>query len=104
MVQEITTYNEFNHEINNRKGLIVVDYYADWCGPCKRIAPLIMKWDSEMNNVTFLKVNVEQNSRTALEMDIKLMPTFHLFINGRKIAGLKGANSNQLFELIDAYR
>ena len=64
MVKTIATLDEFNAEIAVDQ-LVVVDFYADWCGPCKAIAPKIEEMAAENEDVVFLKVNVDENEETA---------------------------------------
>lgn len=84
--------------------LVVIDFYADWCGPCKIIAPKVLKMADEFTDVCFAKVNVDENSDTAEAEDITAMPTFKLYKNGNKIDELTGANEAKLREKIVAYK
>lgn len=84
--------------------LVVIDFYADWCGPCKIIAPKFLKMADEFTDVCFAKVNVDENSDTAEAEDITAMPTFKLYKNGNKIDELTGANEAKLREKIVAYK
>ncbi len=61
------TKDNFKSEVEEYKGLIVIDFYADWCGPCKMIAPIFEELSREMSDVKFCKVNVDN------EMDIAMM-------------------------------
>merc|ERR1711976_254264 len=64
---------------------VLVDFYADWCGPCKMIAPKLEAMSNEFTNVVFLKVNVDDNSEVAEEHGISAMPTFFIFKNKNKV-------------------
>jgi len=77
--------------------LVVVDYYADWCGPCKRIAPNVVSLaKTHAATSVFLKVNVDDCKMFSQSQGIKAMPTFQFYRNGRKIDEFKGANLSTL--------
>ncbi|XP_073228165.1 thioredoxin-like [Porites lutea] len=81
--------------------LVVVDFYADWCGPCKLIAPKITAMAVEFSGKAyFAKVNVDENSEVAEIEGISAMPTFKLYKNGKKVDELTGANETKLREKI----
>jgi len=77
--------------------LVVVDYYAEWCGPCKRIAPVFVSLaKTHAATSMFLKVNVDDCKMLAENQGIKAMPTFQFYRNGRKIDEFKGADLGTL--------
>ncbi|XP_068725808.1 thioredoxin-like isoform X1 [Montipora capricornis] len=81
--------------------LVVVDFYADWCGPCKRIKPAIEDLATKhAGKAFFAEVNVDENTETAESEAISAMPTFKLYKDGKKVAELTGANESKLAELI----
>ncbi|RDD39390.1 Thioredoxin [Trichoplax sp. H2] len=82
--------------------LVVIDFYAQWCGPCRRIGPKYeaMSKDPEYENVIFLKVDVDDNSDTAEACGISCMPTFQFYQNGQKIDELSGSDDSQLLAKI----
>lgn len=61
---------------------ILVDFYASWCGPCKRLAPRLDELANKYSNVTFIKVNVEKSPELAHEYQVNSLPTFMLFTRG----------------------
>lgn len=82
MVKQVTSKDEFNTELANAGSkLVVVDFFATWCGPCKRIAPAIEKMSQENTNVVFLKVDVDEVGDLAAELSVSAMPTFLFFKN-----------------------
>jgi len=71
------------------------------CGPCKMIAPQIESMDKEMDDVVFLKVDVDEAEDVAQEYNITAMPTFVFLKDSKKIDDLMGANSDKLKALIE---
>ncbi len=91
MVKEFEVLNEFKAEIQSDK-LTVVDFYADWCGPCVAIAPKYIELASKHTDVHFLKVNVDKGEAIAEEFAIEAMPTFLFFKNGKQVDKIVGAD------------
>jgi thioredoxin len=102
MVKLITSAAEFNQEIQG-PGLVVVDFYADWCGPCKQIAPFIESLSVKYPQVKFLKVNVDQ-CEVAHQRGIRAMPTFQFFVKGDMVDELKGADQFGLNDRVQRYK
>lgn len=89
--------NDDNFESTIKNGVTLVDFYADWCGPCRRIAPIVEELASEMGNqVTIAKLDVEQAQRTTAAQQVMSIPTVVLYKNGQevtRIVGLTGKDS-----------
>ncbi len=72
------------HELINRNTPTLVDFYADWCGPCKMMPPILDDVKSSMGDqVNILKVNVDKNTKASSKYGIKSIPTLILFKNGK---------------------
>ena len=71
---------DFNKEIE--KDLVLVDFYADWCGPCRMLSPLIEELAEENNNVKVIKVNVDEREDVARNYAVMSIPTLLLFEDG----------------------
>ncbi|KAK7681584.1 hypothetical protein QCA50_015317 [Cerrena zonata] len=99
MVQELKTYEEFQELISSGK-TVVIDFWAEWCGPCKQISPIFVRLAAEYSSITFAKVNVDDAAQISEEVGIRAMPTFMVFKNGVKIDELVGAMPPRLQELI----
>jgi len=95
MVNNITTKEDFDSAIKADK-LVVVDFFATWCGPCKTIAPQLVLFSKEYENADFLKVDVDELSQVAEKADVTAMPTFILYKNGKELDKVVGANTKAL--------
>ncbi|QGS51580.1 thioredoxin [Spiroplasma tabanidicola] len=82
MAKIISSAEEFYSEI--AKPNTVVDFYADWCGPCKMFAPLFDQVSQEASNSNFIKVNVDELREVADKYEIKSIPTVVKFENGNE--------------------
>lgn len=80
--------------------LVVVDFTATWCGPCKRIAPFFDELSTKYEKAVFLKVDVDQCQETAAANGVSAMPTFIFFRNKTKIDKIQGADNKALEEKI----
>lgn len=83
------TDQSFNEETSN--GLVLADFWATWCGPCKMIAPVLEEIDSEMGDqVKIAKLDVDNNQVTAAEYQVMSIPTLLLFKDGELVAKTVG--------------
>jgi thioredoxin 1 len=79
-------------EVIQSDKLVVVDFYADWCMPCRYISPILEKLSKEYNGeVEFYKLNVDENQDLAFEYGIASIPTVLFFRNGKVVGGFIGA-------------
>lgn len=75
-------------------GVVLVDFHADWCGPCRVLAPVLEKLASELGDkMQVIKVDVDHASKTASQFQIMSVPTLILFKNGQEITRIIGAQS-----------
>ncbi|XP_050576620.1 thioredoxin-2-like [Bombus affinis] len=84
--------------------LVVVDFFATWCGPCKMIAPKLEELSKEMENVIFLKVDVDECEDIASEYGISSMPTFVFIKNNKVLENFSGANYDKLKSTIQKHK
>lgn len=84
--------------------LVVIDFFATWCGPCKMIAPEIDRMAKDFPSVVFLKVDVDQNGDISRGYNISAMPTFVFLKNRREVSRFQGADSYQLRSTVQRYK
>ncbi|MDR0580615.1 MAG: thioredoxin [Holosporaceae bacterium] len=88
---KIVDEKNFKTEVLNAE-FAVVDFYADWCGPCRVIAPLLDEIRSELN-VEIVKVNIDESPDIATQYNVMSIPTLMIFKRGEKSAVIAGATS-----------
>lgn len=76
--------------------LVVVDFSATWCGPCKMIKPFFHSLCDKYSNVVFLEVDVDDCQDVAADCEVKCMPTFQFYKKGQKVGEFSGANKEKL--------
>src|SRR5437763_1550943 len=89
-------------KILNGEKLVLVDFYAEWCGPCKMMAPELKKFaDQNKDKVRVLKVDVDKNPAVAQQLNIQGVPTLMLYKNGKVLWRQSGAmNAQQLSGIV----
>lgn len=97
------TDESFATEVEAGEGLVVVDFWAPWCGPCRFIAPIIEELAGEYEGrVRFAKLNVDEAPGTAARYGIRSIPTIGIFKDGEPVNGIVGAVPKQhLAQLIE---
>jgi len=88
--------DDFDTQIKEAGGkLVLVDFYAQWCGPCKLISPELDQLSKTFSDIIFMKVDVDQIEELASEFEISSMPTIIAFLEGEKVINL----SSKLIEI-----
>ncbi|KAI9724552.1 MAG: hypothetical protein M1812_000620 [Candelaria pacifica] len=93
---------EFSTLLSTSK-IVVTDFYADWCGPCKQIAPMYEQLSAQLsrpNKITFAKVDVDSQKEIASTYGITAMPTFMIFKSAKAVSTIRGADQKKLTEAV----
>jgi thioredoxin 1 len=95
MVLELSE-ETFDAEVGEKDGVVVVDFWAPWCGPCRMVSPLLEELAREYEGrVRFAKVNVDENPELASFFGIRSIPTLGFFRDGETVAALVGVKPKQ---------
>ncbi len=89
----ISSEAQLNTLLSQENHLVVVDLYADWCGPCKLIEPIIRDLSTKYESVSFVKVNVDQNQGLARKYQARSIPLVIFIKNGEIVERVTGARS-----------
>ena len=104
MVKVVTSMDEFETQLQEAGNkLVVVDFYANWCPPCKRIAPVFEQLSNENPEVVFLKVDVDKCPAIARKYKISAMPTFKFFKHSTLYNTIVGGNTSKITSCIKLY-
>lgn len=95
--------SNFKSEVIESKGLVLVDFWADWCGPCKMLAPILEELSGE-TEAKICKVNVDESGDLAGDYGIRSIPTMIMFKDGVKVDQIVGLRQkSELLEKLNSY-
>merc|ERR1711937_829793 len=105
LVKQIDDKDEYM-ELVKGESLVVVDYYATWCGPCIRFAPTFVKIADmpEYKDIKFVKIDCDKNTEAKKHAEVGCFPTFKLWKNGKSLDKLEGASKDELVKLINEHK
>ena len=85
-------------EVTSASGIVLIDFWADWCGPCIRFAPIYQKASEKHSDIVFGKVDTEAQQRLAMEFNIRSIPTIMAIRDGVMVFSQAGALPEQMLE------
>ena len=85
MATNKTSDSTFQDDISSQANLVLVDFWAEWCGPCKQISPILEEIANEKENLNILKLNIDENPVTPQKYNVRGIPTLMLFKEGKLI-------------------
>lgn len=92
--------DNFDEEVLNCDKTVLIDFYADWCGPCKMFAPIIDEVANENQNIKVVKINIDDNQDIAAKYQIMSIPTLVIVRNGNEVARSVGViDKDKIIEL-----
>ena len=102
---EINSKKEFDLLIQKEVRPIILDFYATWCGPCKRIAPFFKKKSEQFPDIAFVKVDIDKNDNDYISQDYNIsgMPTFVLIKDKKEIYRFSGASEVGIENMIKQF-
>jgi thioredoxin 1 len=92
MATKIVTDQSFSSDVLGSEGPVLVDFWAEWCGPCKMVAPVLEEIATEHSDkLTVAKVNIDENPEIARRYQIMSIPTMSVFAGGEVVKSIVGA-------------
>lgn len=101
MIHELSSETQFRNIIN-MYDYVLVDFFAEWCGPCMKIAPWLKEFSNQHPEVGFVKADVEILDDLAQHYKVRAMPTFVLLKKGVEIKRLVGANEKEISYIVES--
>nr|ACZ37068.1 thioredoxin h4 [Medicago truncatula] len=92
------------NELKDSPRLVVIDFSATWCGPCKMMEPILQAMANEFTDVEFIKIDVDELSDVAQEFKVQAMPTFLLLKNGKEVDKVVGAKKDELKNKVQKHK
>ena len=97
------TADDFKKEVLEESKTVLIDFYADWCGPCKMLAPVLEEIAKENINTKFVKINVDDAQDLAMEYNVMSIPTLVVIKNGKEVNRVVGlVSKSELMEIINS--
>ncbi len=101
---EIITSEQFEEKVLKNKKFVIVDFFANWCGPCKMLMPVLEEIDQEFDQVDIVKVNIDQDEELAKKFGVLSIPTLIFFSNGEEVEKTIGyRQKSQIEEIIKRF-
>jgi len=99
MVNEIKNSQQFEQQVLNSANPVFVDFWAEWCGPCRSVSPVVEELSVEYDGkVDFVKINVDENGELAQKYNVFSIPTLAIFKDGKIVSQKVGASTKESFK------
>ncbi len=96
--------NEFNKEVIESEKVVLVDFYATWCGPCRMLAPVLERISESRADFNIFKVDIDENQELAMKYKIEVVPTMVVFKDGKVVEQIEGlVTENKIVEMMSSY-
>ena len=94
---EIMKFNQqnFEQEVQNQSGIVLVDFYAEWCGPCKMLSPIVDEIAEERTDIKVGKVDIDESTELAIQHRVMSVPTLIVMKDGKEQARAVGYRTKQ---------
>ncbi|NGX31535.1 MAG: Thioredoxin [Chlamydiae bacterium] len=101
----IKNVSEQDFEKATSEGLVVVDFYATWCGPCKMLTPLLRELSDEREDAVFVEVDVDEAQDTAKKFEVTSVPTVVFLKDGKEVSRFIGVRQkNEVSSMLDQHK
>lgn len=88
---QVIELNSSNFDSITSQGLVLVDFWAEWCGPCKMMHPIFERMAKKYRHIKFARVNVDQSQDISMKFGVQAIPTFIMFKDGKQVDKMMGA-------------
>tara|TARA_B100001248_G_scaffold261287_1_gene251976 strand:+ start:7147 stop:7467 length:321 start_codon:yes stop_codon:yes gene_type:complete len=96
MATKAITDTDFESDVLNSSGSVLVDFWAEWCGPCRALGPKLEEISNEMSDkLVVAKMNIDENPNTPAKFGVRSIPTMILFTNGKPVEQIVGNQTKE---------